>query len=228
MNKTRWIIFAVIVLAVFSLLIFTNQRNEVTFEGDATKVINEGPIADRVYGNEDQKVVLIEYGDFQCPACGSMFPAVRELKETYKDELTFVFRNLPLTNIHPNALASAVAAEAAGQQGKFYEMHDMLYENQQAWSSASVGDRTGIFEGYAQAIGLNMDQFKSDLSNKDVSQKIERDRATAKTLGATSTPTFVLNGQKLPEATATNADELKAAVEEALIEAGFKLDGTDN
>jgi protein-disulfide isomerase len=152
-----------------------------------------------------------------------MYPTVKELKETYKDKLTFVFRNLPLTNIHPNALAAAVAAEAAGQQNKFWEMHDKLYENQPAWQSAAVEERGRIFETYAQQLGLNVGQFTQDLSSPAVTEKINRDRATAQKLNASSTPTFVLNGQLLPEQVSVNGDELKKTVEQALRDAGHDL-----
>ncbi len=224
MNKVKWIIFIIVVLGIFGVLILTNNRDGDDFKGDATKIINEGPIKDRVYGSADQKVILIEYGDFQCPACGKLYPAVKEIKDTYKDKLTFIFRNLPLTNIHPNALAAATAAEAAGQQGKFFEMHDQLYENQQAWQSAGVNERSGFFEQYASSVGLNLDQFKKDLTNSDISDKIKRDRAMAKTFNANSTPTFILNGQVLPETASVNPEELKKAVIKALEDAGYNLE----
>lgn len=224
MNRTKWIIFIVIVLGIFGVLIFLNQRNGDDFEGDPGKVISYGAITDRQYGSPEQKVTLIEYGDFQCPTCRSMYPSVKQLKEVYKDKLTFVFRNLPLTNIHPNALAAAVAAEAAGQQNKFWQMHDKLYENQPAWQSAGVDERGSIFEKYAQELELNIDQFKQDLSNPAINEKINRDRATARKLGATSTPTFVLNGQVLSEQTSVNGDELKKAIDKALEDAGYNLD----
>src|SRR5690349_8292607 len=127
MNKLKWVIFTVIVLSIFGGIIWVSKsQNTVAFDGDATKIITQAPIGDHVLGTEAQKVVLIEYGDFQCPGCGSMYPTVHELTEKYKDKLTFIFRNLPLTTLHPNALAAATAAEAAGLQGKFYEMYDML------------------------------------------------------------------------------------------------------
>lgn len=226
MDRTKWIIFIIIVLGVFGVLIFLNQRSGDDFEGDPGKVISYGDITDRQYGSPEQKVTLIEYGDFQCPTCRSMYPSVKQLKETYKDKLTFVFRDLPLTNIHPNALAAATAAEAAGQQNKFWEMHDILYENQSAWQSAGVDERGSIFEKYAEELKLNLEQFKKDLSSPAVNEKINRDRASARKLGATSTPTFVLNGQVLSEQTSVNGDELKKAVEKALRDAGYNLDQT--
>lgn len=224
MDKTKWIIFTVLIVGIFGVLIVTNQRQGEEFKGDATKVITDGAIQDRMYGSADQTVTLIEYGDFQCPACSSIYPTVEEVKQKYKDKLTFVFRNLPLTNIHPNALAAATAAEAAGQQGKFWEMYNKLYQNQQAWQSAGANERSGFFEKYASELGLNVDQYKKDVSSKAVSEKINRDRSTAQKFNATSTPTFVLNGKVLPESASVNADEFRKTVEQALKDAGYKLD----
>ena len=217
MTKLKWIIFAVVVLAVFGGIIFLNKSNETTFTGDAAKIITDGPIADRVRGTDAQKVVLIEYADFQCPGCGKMYSTVHELTEKYSDKVTFIFRNFPLTNIHPNALAASTAAEAAGKQGKFFEMHDMLFATQAAWSAASLGDRGQMFENYAGQLGLNMDQFKADLTSKDITEKINRDIATGKNqFKANSTPTFILNGQKVGEDKAINPEELTKLIDDAV------------
>lgn len=221
MTRTKWTIFALVCLSIFGLAIFSNKKDTVTFKGDATKIITDGPISDHVFGADNQKVLLIEYGDFQCPACGNMFPHVKQLKEQYKDKLTFVFRDMPLTNIHPNALAAATAAEAAGLQDKFYEMHDLLYQTQTNWANASVNDRAVLFENLAKQLGLDISKFKNDLTNPNIDQKIARDRSTANHFSITSTPTFVLNGQKLPEATSASGDNLKKVVEDALKQAGL-------
>lgn len=224
MTRTRWIIFAALCLLIFGVVIFNNKTTTtVTFKGDPTKVIDEGPIADHVYGSAERKVVLIEYGDLQCPACGAMFPYVKQIKDQYKDHLTFVFRDMPLTSLHPNALAAATAAEAAGLQGKFFEMHDVLYQNQQIWGSAQVDQRQAFFESYAKNIGLDVAKFKNDLTNPAIDQKIERDKATSQHFSVISTPTFVLNGEKLPDSIGTNGDKLKKAVEDALQQAGFTI-----
>ena len=198
MDKIRWIIFGVICVLVLGGLVFlaNKDKQDVSNINPSNIIASEnGSIGDHVYGNKNSKVILFEYGDFQCPSCGAAFPQVKTIKEKYKDQIAFVFRNLPLTSIHPNALAAASAAEAAGKQGKFWEMHDQLYENQNSWSSASVETRNDIFEQYAQAVGLNMDQYRSDLTSKAVTEKISRDRAIASKLKAQSTPTFYLGDQ---------------------------------
>jgi len=215
MNKTKWIIFAVVVVAIFGLVIFFNRDNTPKYQGDTNKIITSG-IADHVLGPKDQKVTLIEYGDYECPGCGSMYATIKGLTDAHSDHLTFIFRNFPLTNIHPNALAAATAAEAAGLQGKYFEMHDKLYENQQSWANASVSDREAIFTGYAADLGLNTDQFKKDLASDSVASKISRDRSIGATLGVNSTPTFVLNGTMITGADAVNADSLTQRVTDAI------------
>lgn len=218
MNKTKWIIFSLIVVAFFGGIIWLSKNNDQNsaFNGDASKVIQDGQIADHVSGSAEQKVVLIEYGDFQCPGCGSMYEPVKMLTEKYKDKVTFVFRNLPLTNIHPNALAASTAAEAAGLQGKFWEMHSLLYQNQDAWINAQLAQREAVFADYAKQIGLNAEQFKTDLSDKRITEKIARDRATAKKFKADSTPTFVLNGIPIKGQDAVSAQVLAEKLEAAV------------
>jgi len=217
MNKMKWIIFTVVVVAIFGGIIAFNKKDDKTFTGDASKAITEGEIQDHVFGSLEQKVVLIEYGDFQCPGCRSMYVPVKEVTEKYKDKLTFIFRNMPLTNIHPNALAAATAAEAAGLQGKYYEMHSQLYEAQDSWSGAPIDKRQSIFEGYASQIGLNVDQFKKDLLEIKISDKIARDKTTGvDTFKVDSTPTFVLNGTVIKGSDAVTADKLVKLVEDAL------------
>lgn len=216
MNKMKWIIFAVVVIAAFGGIIWFSKSNDKTYTGDASKIITEGPIPDNVYGSQEQKVVLIEYGDFQCPGCASMFPTIQVIKNQYRDKLTFIFREYPLTNIHPNAFAAATAAEAAGLQGKYYEMHDKLYQNQQAWANVAVNQRTGVFEGYASELGLDMDKFRTDLSSSAISEKINRDRSIGKKLNVNSTPSFVLNGELLSAEISTNHEELTKKIEDAI------------
>lgn len=215
----KWIIFSAIVVLIFGGIIWFNKSNEPKFTGDAGKIITEGPIADHYSGSTDQKVVLIEYGDFQCPACARMYPTIEELRAKHGDKLTFVFRNRPLTNIHPNALAASTAAEAAGVQGKFFAMYNLLYQNQTAWSGASGSERGKFFEGLASQLGVDIDKYRKDLESKDVSAKIARDKVTANKFGANSTPTFILNGQKVSEDDATNPEKLTQKIDDAIKQA---------
>lgn len=220
MSGRGWIIFGVICVVLFGGLIFWSGRDRVDVSKvDTNKVLSgsaaSGNIADRTFGDKDAKVVLIEYGDFQCPGCASAHSAVKAMSEKYKDNLAFVFRNFPLTNIHPNARAASAAAETAGQLGKYWEMHNMLYENQDEWSSASTEDRTGIFAGYAERIGLDKKTFTAKLNDTaSVSKKINFDLALGRKLNVSGTPTFYLNGKKLAE----NQYSGEEALEKTLLE----------
>lgn len=221
MNKLKWIIFIVLVVGIFGGIIWIGKSNNTSnFTGDATHIINAAPIADHVLGVKTEKVTLIEYGDYQCPGCGRMAQTVHDLTEKYSDKITFIFRHLPLTNIHPNALAAATAAEAAGLQGKYFDMHDMLYQSQDAWKDASVSQRGEIFENYASQLGLDVAKFKSDLSSKDITEKINRDRTTgANQFKVDSTPTFILDGKKVDGKIATDAEALTKLIDETIARA---------
>lgn len=224
MSTKAWILFAVITVGLLGGLVFLNQQEKIDVSSvDHNKIVaasaDNGNIADHVYGSRDQKVVLIEYGDFQCPACASAYPVLKEVKEKFKDDLTFIFRNNPLTAIHPNARASSAAAEAAGLQGKFWEMHDLLYQNQNAWSQASIDKRTDLYEGYAKTIGIkDINKFKSDLGSKAVNDKIDFDLALGKKIPVEGTPTITLNGKKIDTETWSSVTEMSKAIEEAIKE----------
>lgn len=148
-----------------------------------------------IQGKGQKKVTLVEYGDFQCPACKSFYSIVKAIVAEYQDDITFQFRHFPLVSIHPNAFAASRAAEAAGQQGKFWEMYDLLYEQQDLWASTSSPVAT--FEGYAQQLGLDAVKFKADYSSSNVNNVINADTKAGNEVGVDSTPTFVLDGKKL-------------------------------
>lgn len=227
MNKSRWIIFSVICVALLGILVINKKSDSVQVDKvDAGKVITTNKsdsIDDHVFGSTSKKVILIEYGDFQCPGCGSLYPSLKPLKEKYKDQLTFVFRNFPLTAIHPNALAAATAAEAAGLQGKWWEYHNMLYENQDEWASLNADQRTNKFVSYAEQLGLDATTFKKDLESDKISKKISRDQALGKKIGATSTPTLVLNSEVLPTDKWSTAEKLENTIREAITASGQTL-----
>ncbi len=203
MTRTRWIVFVVLCVAVLGGLVMLSKKDNVDVSGqDPMKVVDgtSTSIGDHTFGKTDAKVVVTEYADFQCPACGAAHPQIKTIRELYKDTVLFVFRNFPLTTIHPNALAASTAAEAAGLQGKFWEMHDKLYETQDDWSSIDSAKRTDVFAGYAKDLGLNVEQFKTDLSDSRVSDKISRDRALATRLNVDSTPTVYVGDEKADKA----------------------------
>ena len=204
MSKVRWIIFsAVIVLVLGGLVIYSHVSNPsidvstVNTNSVITASAQNGQIADHVFGKADSKVVFVEYGDFQCPSCGSAYAQVKAATEQYQDKVAFIFRNFPLTTIHPNARVASAAAEAAGLQGKYWEMHNLLYETQTAWETLTGDQRTTQFMSYAGELSLNETKFKIDLASALVNKKISFDQALGKKIGVDATPTFYLNGTKL-------------------------------
>lgn len=150
---------------------------------------------DWVRGKKNAKVTLIEYGDFQCPACGTYYPMVRQIVEEYGDRIQFAFREYPLGTIHPYGNLAAQAAESAGLQGKFWEMYDKLYENQQSWSRGS--DVKQSFATYAQSIGIDTSQWQREMESAVVKSKIKTDVASGDTGGVDGTPSFYLNNVKI-------------------------------
>jgi len=228
MNKVGWIIFGVVVVGLLGGLVAYSRlsnpsANVSSIDANSIAAASDqnGQIADHVIGNTDSKVILIEYGDFQCPSCGGAHPQIKEVTEEYKDEVLFIFRNFPLTTIHPNARAAAATVEAAGLQGKYWEMHDVVFENQGEWESLNGTERTDKFASYAVELGLNKDTFLKDIASTNVNQKISFDQAIGKKINVDSTPSFYLNGKALDNAVSSSivqgsTTELKALLDEAL------------
>lgn len=147
-----------------------------------------------IKGEGKKGVTLTEYGDYQCPVCALYEPTVKQVYEKYSQDIYFQFRNLPLVSIHPNAFAAARAAEAAGMQNKYWEMHDQLYEHQQAWSSSN--NALSLFKTYAQEIGLDVNKFTADYAKSEINDAINADLNEFKKTGQSqATPTFFLNGK---------------------------------
>ncbi len=158
----------------------------------------------------DVVVTLEEFGDYQCPPCGAIHPTLKKLKQEFGSSLNFVFRNLPLTTIHTNALAAAQAAEAARMQNRFWEMHDLLYENQDLWKD-DINPRA-IFLKFAADLGLHTASFTRDMDDKQVKLRIEADQSAAAELGINGTPTLLIDGRQLrPEV--TNPDGIRKGIE---------------
>jgi protein-disulfide isomerase len=204
MTKRAWIIFAVIVVAMLGGLIFVSGKDKLDVNTVNTDKIlaatqQSGNIADHVFGKADSKVMIVEYGDFQCPGCGRAYPVLKTISEKYKDQVAFVFRNFPLTTLHPNARAAAAAAEAAGLQGKYWEMHNLLYESQQEWQSADAEARTSLFLGYAKDVGIDQTKFTKDVSDPNINKKITFDQALGKKLNLSGTPSIFLNGKAVDQ-----------------------------
>lgn len=158
---------------------------------------------DHVRGTVGGKVTLVEFGDLQCPACAAYEPIVRQVTADNAGTLQFVFKHFPLTQIHPNALLSAKATEAAALQGKFWEMHDILYDKQTEWSGTL--NARDLMVGYAGTLGLDTAKFTEDLSNKSIEEKIIAEYREGVSLGVQGTPTFFVNGKKIENPSSVEA-----------------------
>ena len=145
------------------------------------------PARDHVRGATEALVTLVEYGDFQCPYCGDAYPVVQDLRKTFGDRLRFVFRHMPFADLHPASPAAAEASEAAGAQGRFWEMHDRLFEHQLELSEADL-------RAHAEAIGLDLERFEAEIRDGVHAARVEEDYRSGTRSGVPSTPRFFVNG----------------------------------
>ncbi len=190
-----WIGVLVVLIAIVGLLSYVVK-----------KLPDEQPVASQTISTDERPgdyikgsgaVVIIEYADYQCPACAAYYPIMKKIMEDKELEgkVKQIYRNFPLIQIHQNAKYAAYAAEAASLQGKFWEMHDVLYERQSDW--AERADAKKIFTDYAKTIGLDADRFVKDFDSDAVQDRVSGDYTEAVRLGLSSTPTFFLNGKKI-------------------------------
>ena len=193
------IIAAVLMVAIFGgVRLLRSGRGNQPFTGGPGSPAPSAAPQDNLSG--ETVVTLEEFGDYQCPPCGELHPTLKKLKQELGPNLNFIFRNLPLSSIHKNALVAAQAAEAARVQGRFWEMHDLLYENQDLWKD-DINPRS-TFLTFARDIGLDTQRFRRDLEDKQVQLRIESDVEAAATRGIIGTPTILIEGRQLrPEAT---------------------------
>lgn len=191
MSKQFLAVIAVVILALIGVFAFTGNKSADTSKSGS----GSGKPTSHIQGEGKSGVTLVEYGDYQCPFCGQYYPIVKQIQSEFNDQIYFQFRNFPLVSIHQNAFAGARAAEAAAAQGKFWEMHDVLYENQKQWSESS--DPTSFFKQYAQLLKLNVAQFQKDYASSAVNNAINADMAAGNKLGVKGTPTFFLNGKQI-------------------------------
>lgn len=215
------IIVGVVIVAVIGFVIWAasspkNDGSQSTDTGQESMAANQEQQQQLKtgwsQGNEQAKVVVTEFGDFQCPACGRINPLINnELLPKYKDKILFVFKNFPL-DMHKNSWPSAQAAEAAGAQGKYWPMHDLLYAKQDEWSEqANPNDK---FIGYARDLGLDVDKFKSDIEAKRFKDRIQADVDLGMALKIPGTPSFYVNGQ--PVDLQSGIKDIESAIDKAL------------
>ena len=215
-----FIIIAVVLLGVIATIFALSRKGSGgdtnnTFPAQTATAPASGPAqapADSGLTKPNVKVsspvVLEEYGDYQCPPCGALHPVIKSLESEYGHQLQVVFRHFPL-NIHKNARAAAYAAEAARLQGKFWQMHDQLYRNQNAWKD--LEDARPTFVSYAGGLGLNLDRFRSDMESSSVAQAVEADLKRGQSAGVSGTPTVFIEGYML-RYEATNPDGLRRGI----------------
>ena len=221
MDKRFWIILIIIVLIFGGIFIASNNSKNSSSDSST----NSTP-TNHVEGQDKDKVTLVEYGDYQCPYCGEYYPVVSQIATAYAPYITFQFRNLPLTSLHPNAFAGARAAEAAGLMGDFWQMHNLLYQengdyyasNETAASWISSTDPLSYFDQFAKQLGLNVTTFNNDYASSKVNNLINSDVAAfAKTGAEEATPTFFLNGKQIqpPDSFADFQTDINAAIKAA-------------
>jgi len=186
--KNPWVIIGIITVVLFGgAILISNQSQEQANQDIEVKK--------HIKGNESASVKLVEFSDFQCPACQAFHPVVTEVINEFGDDLSFEYKHFPLVRAHPNAVSAAVAAEAAGQQDKFFEFHDLLFDNQSAWSATVSPNQ--LFIGYAEELGLDIDKFKRHMRSSVLEDKVKDDLNEGLERAVTGTPTFFLNGERM-------------------------------
>ena len=202
MSKTFWGVLAAIVIIFAGVFFATHHASGKKGSSGSTVAATN-----HVEGGGSTGVKLVEYGDYECPYCEEYYPIVKQVVANEFSKITFQFRNYPLTSIHPNAFAGARAAEAAGLMGKFWQMHDTLYNtsNWQQWSTSS--NPTPYFDQYAKQLGLNLTTFEADYASSKVNNMIQADMTAGNNLNIQGTPTFYLDGKQINVAPQVSAFE---------------------
>jgi len=205
------LIAAVAVVTVSSgALLYRSKRERI--EAGATTSGTQIVKPEHVRGEADAPVTLEEFADFQCPSCAlTTMQSIGPMEKNFGERLRVVFWNFPLPN-HKHGREAAIAAEAASRQGKFWEMHDLLFEKQGDWSK--VPDIHPVFEEYAQQLKLDVEKFKKDSENPDVAATVDRQHAQGETRGVKNTPTLFINGREFPPP--FNPDRLQEAIDAAI------------
>lgn len=213
MRKEVLIMAAIVVLIVGVGIILSKSGSS---SGQAGKAVDSQALVrdnSHMTGKSGAKVTVVEFGDFQCPACFAAEPAVEQVIAAYKNnpDFNFVFRNFPLPQ-HQYALISAEAVEAAGEQGKYWQMHDKIYQTQNDWASSA--NPLDLFAGYAQQLGLDVNKFKQEVQQNKFDDLIRTDQRDGINLNVNSTPTFFINGK--PQVGGLSFEQFKALIDAAL------------
>lgn len=203
----------IILISIFGLLKLASISEKPSQQA-TTKVPIEVTQDDVIIGTESAHVTIVEYADFQCPACAAYHPIVTQILEEYDGQVRLVYRFFPLVQIHKNAMPAAQAAYAAHQQGKFTEMSDTLYTNQETWQGQSLDEAKQTFFSYAEQLGLDMTQFAKDFEAEATINLITKQMREGADKGVSSTPTFIINDEKITNP--AGYDAFKSIIEEKL------------
>lgn len=207
-KKFNFVLWGLIAVGIAAIVLGMVGFITKTPESQLSVSINSG---DNSKNLDTAKAVLVEYSDFQCPACKYFYTQLKNLESDFGKDLGVVYRNFPLSQ-HQYSFLAAQAAESAAKQGKFWEMHDLIFENQDTWSQNS--NARAIFISYAQNLKLDIVKFESDLDSSDVKNKIENDLSGGESAKINATPTFFLNGKIIQNP--QNYEEFKKLIEESL------------
>jgi protein-disulfide isomerase len=195
MNTNRTITWGIFIL-IIALIIWgmiaaarKNSREELNL-----KLLGQVSSNDWVVGNASSTVTIIEYSDFQCPACATYYPLVKRVVDGNIDKIRFVYRHFPLPQ-HQNAMPAAQASEAAGNQGKFWEMYDMIFSTHDEWENAT--NTKEVLSNYANSLGIDIKRYAIDVDSKEVKDKISLQLKDGENAGINATPTFFINGKKI-------------------------------
>ena len=209
-TKAKLMKIVLLSVAAFAviLVLFTAFRSVTMAPPSVTEIV----AGDHIKGNPDAALTIVEYSDFQCPACRAQNESIQEVWAPIKGSVRFVYRHFPLTNIHPHAVTAAYYSEAAAKQGKFWEMHDLMFAGQNGWTK--LKEIEPIFDGYVKQLGLDNVQFEKDLISDDVRAKVVSDAQSAKKAQVASTPTLFLNGKLMTNI--REPEQFKEAIRDAL------------
>lgn len=212
-NGKSWLLWGGVFLAIVGVIIWLVKGGTPPSNSSQTQVEGQDiKEQEWIKGNREAAVTLIEYSDLQCPACASYYPMIKQLGEVYPEQLRIIYRHFPLRQIHEHAQLAAQTAEAAGLQGKFWEMHDLLFEQQSSW--AIEADPKVAFLGYAEKLDLDLARFAADLDSDVVKQEIEADIRAGQQARVGGTPTFILNDKKI--VSPKSLDEFKQLIQQEL------------
>ena len=210
-----WVMGGFVLLVVIIAVLAGVFGGSTPAVGGFTSTSTQPPSSDdHVRGDVNSNVSIIEYGDFECPACGAYEPLVEDLTKKYGDRVAFAFRNYPLPQ-HQDAVIAAQAAEAAGLQGKYWEMHDLLYSKQSEWTAVGPGAVVSkYFDGYAKSLGLDVKKFDTDINSQGVKDKVQNDQSLGNAAKVDHTPTFFLNAKQIENP--SSEDDFSKVIDAAL------------